>query len=248
MANSPPSLASAVRDWWRDSREHRGVLATSRLFASELWAFLRDSMPARERQRYGDMEYDWEHHVNTMSAAVGWRDRLLGVFHSPYQPTEPELFREMMDVLDLDFSQFTFIDLGSGKGRTLLMASEYPFRRVIGVELLPDLDGIARENIASFKNDAQRCFTVESVCQDAREYEFPNEPLLVYLFNPFLESGLDRVVAKLERSLREHPREVVILYHNPLIESVLADSSLEKITGTHQYSIYRNLVYRHTRQ
>jgi SAM-dependent methyltransferase len=186
------------------------------------------------------MEYDWEHHVNTMSAAVGWRDRLLGVFHSPYQPTEPELFREMMDALDFDFAHFTFVDLGSGKGRTLLMASEYPFRRIVGVELIPDLDGLARKNIAAFKNDAQRCFALESMCQDARDYEFPNEPLLVYLFNPFLESGLDQVVVNLERSLHEHPREVAILYHNPLLENVIASSpAFRKTSGTGQYSVYR---------
>jgi SAM-dependent methyltransferase len=220
---------------------HHGVFATARLLAAELWSFFRDSTPARERQRYGDMEYDWEYSVNTMSAAVGWRNRLLGVFHSPYQPTDPELFREMMDALDLDFSRFTFIDLGSGKGRTLLMASEYPFRRIIGVELLPDLDALAKKNIAAFKNDAQRCFVLESVRQDAREYEFQNEPLLVYLFNPFLESGLDRVVANLERSLQENPREVVLLYHNPLLENVIASSPVfHKACATHQYSVYRS--------
>ena len=45
--------------------------------------FVRDSTPERLRQRYGDADYDWDHRVNTTSAAVGWRDRLLGVFHSP---------------------------------------------------------------------------------------------------------------------------------------------------------------------
>lgn len=240
MKSSSPNIGAAIRDWWRDSREHRSVLATSYLFVTEIIGFLRDSTPARERQRYGDMEYDWEHGVNTMSAAVGWRDRLLGVFHSPYQPTEPELFREMMDALDADCSQFTFIDLGSGKGRTLLMASEYPFRRIVGVELLPDLNSLAQKNISTFKSDAQRCLALESVCLDAREYEFPDEPLLVYLFNPFLESGLEQVVENLEQSLRKCPREALVLYHNPMLGNVIAASPLfEKAGGTHQYSVYR---------
>lgn len=242
MRNSAPRLGAALRDWWRDSREHHGTLESSRLFAVEIFGFLRDSTPARQRQRYGDMDYDWEHGVNTMSAAVGWRDRLLGVFHSPYQPTEPELFCEMMDALELDFSRFTFIDLGSGKGRALLMASQYPFRRVIGVELLPDLNSIAQQNILAFKHEAQRCFALESICQDAREYEFPAEPLLVYLFNPFVESGLEQVVGNLGQSLQEHPREVVVLYHNPLLENELASSPrFRKSAGTQQYSIYRSV-------
>ena len=58
--------------------------------------FVRDSLPDRRRLRYGDADYDWEHRVNTTSAAVDWRDRLLGAFHSPYQPTEAALFHEMV--------------------------------------------------------------------------------------------------------------------------------------------------------
>ena len=76
--------------------------------------------------------YDWDYRVDTTSATVGWRERLLGQFHSAYQPTEPALFKEMMAILKIDFQEFTFIDMGSGKGRVLLMAADYPFRRILG--------------------------------------------------------------------------------------------------------------------
>jgi len=206
----------------------------------DLWGFLRDSTPQRERQRYGDVGYDWDHRVNTTSAAVGWRNRLLGLFHSPYQPTEPELFREMLDSLGIDLAQFTFVDIGSGKGRTLLMASEYPFRRVLGVELLPELNSVAVENIRSFNSESQKCPAVESICQDAREFVFPPEPLLVYLFNPLTEAGLTQVVRNLEQSLRENPRSLAVLYHNPLLAGVLERSGFwQKTAGTAQYAVYR---------
>ena len=173
---------------------------------------------------------------------MGWRNRLLGVFHTPYQPTEPALFREMLDSLSIDYGQYTFLDLGSGKGRTLLMASEYPFRRVIGVELLPELNQLAKENISEFQSDARKCSAIESLYEDARTFAFPDEPLLVYLFNPFLESGLAQVVRNLEQSLRAHPRPVIVLYHNPLLANVLDASPLLKRTkSTHQYSVYRVL-------
>ena len=116
------------------------------------------------------MDYDWEHHVNTTSGTVGWRERLLGIFHSPYMPTDPATFGEMMAALPIDFHQFTFIDIGSGKGRTLLMASEFPFRRILGVEILPELDRAARENIQAYKSPMQRCAKIESVCADARDF------------------------------------------------------------------------------
>ena len=229
----------ALRQWWNEQASDKGISGASSLLARELWEFLRDSTPARRRQRYGDMEYDWEHRVNTTSGTVGWRERLLGVLHSAYQPTDPAAFREMMAALPIQFDQFSFVDLGSGKGRTLLLASEYPFRRIVGVELLPALHHIAQENLARYKSEAQKCFALEAVCCDAIDYSFPAEPLLLYLFNPLPESGLRRVMANLERSLRAHPRAVYVLYHNPVLEHVLNESAaFTKRDGTHQYSIF----------
>lgn len=243
--SSPPriSLSRSAWRWWRDLAARQGAAAATRHLLTALAEFARDSTPPRRKQRYGDAEFDWEHRVNTTSAGLGWRDRLLGLFHSPYQPTESLLFHEMMAALSaharFDFHDYTFIDLGSGKGRTLLMASDYPFRRILGVELLPALNQIARANLTQYRGESQKCFALESFCGDATEFAFPAEPLALFLFNPFPETGLRRVVANLERSLREHPRRAYVLYHNPLLEPVLAEcAALEKLGGTHQYAIY----------
>jgi SAM-dependent methyltransferase len=235
------SLPQTVREWWRQNAAEIGTAATARMFAAELWGFLRDSTPEQRRRRYGDVEYDWDHRVDTTSATVGWRNRLLGVFHSPYQPTEPTLFHEMMAALNLAFEDFTFIDLGSGKGRTLLMASDYPFRRIVGVELLPALNRVAQENLRNYKSETQKCFQVESICSDARTFHFPAEPVLLYLSNPLPQAGLVQVIENLERSLGEHPRQVCVLYHNPIHEDVLATQHwLKRSAGTHQFSLYEN--------
>jgi SAM-dependent methyltransferase len=233
-------LAPAVRRCWKEQASQKGILRASSLLARELWGFLRDSTPTRRRQRYGDMEYDWEYRVNTTSGTVGWRERLLGVFHSAYQPTDPALFREMMAALPIQFDQFTFVDLGSGKGRTLLMASEYPFRKIIGVEILTELDRAAQENIRAYKNPTQRCFEIEAVRADAREFELPDEPLVLYFFNPLPEAALSEFIKRLEKSLAKSPRAVWIVYHNPLLESAIAASPfLEGLHATPQYAVYR---------
>lgn len=263
------SVLRSARRWWHELAVREGPIAASRQLLAAMWEFVRDSAPARRRQRYGDVDFDWQHRVNTTSAAVGWRERLVGVFHSAYQPTEPALFHEMMDGLqrharsercatdlpdstgvdlnssDFTFLDLTFIDLGSGKGRVLLMASDYPFRRIIGVELVPALHQIAQQNLAKYHSESQRCFTLESICGDAAEFHFPAEPIVLYLFNPFPESGLRQVLANLEQSLRDHPRAVYVLYHNPLLEHVLRDCAvLRKIVGTDQYSLYAAVVGR----
>ena len=195
------SVLQTAWNWWRYAANYEGYVAATRRLLRVLWEFLRESTPQRLRQRYGDADYDWDYRVNTTSGAVGWRDRLLGMFHSEYQPTEPAAFHEMIDALrqtGVELHEFTFIDLGSGKGRTLLMASEYPFRRIVGVELLPSLHEIAKENLGKYKSETQKCFALEAVCGDATEFPFPDEPLVIFLFNPFGESGMRRVVAALD--------------------------------------------------
>lgn len=245
-----PGLFQTICQWWKVSASYEGGwLATCRL-GRLLWQFVRDSTPERLRQRYGDADYDWDYRVNTTSGAVGWRDRLMGEFHSAYQPTEPAAFHEMLDALKqsangqhsiLNFRDFTFIDLGSGKGRTLLMASDYPFREIVGVELLQSLHEIAEQNLRKYKSESQKCFTLRSICNDATAFCFPDEPLILYLFNPFPESGMRQVFANLGQSLRAHPRPVYVLYHNPLLEHVLNESGfLRKLSGTHQYSLFAN--------
>jgi hypothetical protein len=237
------SVTRSASQWWKDIAAREGRVSATKKLLGAFWEFARDSTPARRRQRYGDIDYDWQYRVNTTSAAVGWRERLLGAFHSPYQPTEETLFHEMLaslrEHIHSDFQDFIFLDLGSGKGRTLLMASDYPFRRILGVELLPALHTLASENIGQYKSESQKCFALESIRADATEFSFPPEPTVLYLFNPFPEAGLRRVIANLEQSLRDHPRPVYALYHNPLLERVMAESRmLRRISRTHRYSIY----------
>ena len=236
----PVRLVETVCDWWKQNAARHGWARTSASFLVEIWNFLRESTPEQRRRRYGDVEYDWDHGVDTTSATVHWRDRFLGVFHSPYQPTEPALFHEMLQALPIDFEKFVFVDLGSGKGRTLLMAADYPFQRIVGAELLPGLNRVAQDNVKKYSSPVQRCFMIESRCGDAREFVFPIEPIVLYLFNPLPEKGLATVLDNLERSVQEHPRKVFVLYHNPLLEHVLAGHGawLTKIGGTHQYSAY----------
>lgn len=235
-------LRLALSDWWREHARAKDTPTAASLLLAKLWGFLRDSTPDRRRSRYGDMDYDWEHRVNTTSGTVGWRERLLGIFHSPYQPTDPSAFREMMAALPIDFRAFTFVDIGSGKGRTLLMASEYPFRRIVGVELIGELHRAAEKNIAAYqaRTPTAQGLAIESVCLDVREFAFPATALVIYLFNPLPEARLRQVIRNLEESWRKAPRPVWIVYHNPALESALAESQwLQRVGGSAQYSLYR---------
>jgi SAM-dependent methyltransferase len=241
MEANDPTLISVMANWWREQRRSRSVKQTASHLIAIGWEFLRDSLPDRKRQRFGDIDYDWAHRVNTTSANVSCRSRLIGLFTSSYQPIEPEIFREMLDALAIDLRGFTFVDVGSGKGRALLMASEYPFQRIIGIELLPELNRIAQQNIQHFASPTQRCTAIEAICRDASKFDFPDDPLVVFLFHPLTEAAFRKVIENLATSLRRHPRAVRLIYANPILEMYVASScgQLQKFAGMHQYSLFR---------
>ena len=80
-------------------------------------------------------------------------------YNNGYFAVAPSVFHGVMgslgERLQLDYRRFTFVDVGSGKGRALLLASEYAFQEIIGVELSPELDRIARSNIARYAAKAE---------------------------------------------------------------------------------------------
>ena len=227
-----PSLVQLLKRRLRD-RDLRGL-------ASDLWYFLRDSTPERRRARFGDLDYDFEHDVDTTASNLSTATRLSGAFAGAgYQPTDPEVLRGMLEQLNIDFPRFTFIDLGSGKGRALLLAADYPFRRILGVELLPELHAIAQQNIARYHSESQRCSAIESVCMNALDFDFPADPLVLYLFNPLPEPSLSAVFGRLAVSLRSRAREAHVLYANPILEHLLSTSPhWSRTSGNEQYAIY----------
>jgi SAM-dependent methyltransferase len=242
LPETRPGILRDALAWWRSGVRSQGFIRTAQTFVHEMRDFVRHSLPSRRRQRYGDVDYDWQHRVDTTGATVSFRSRLLGVFHSAYQPTDEPSFREMIGGLGIDYSQFTFIDLGSGKGRTLLMAADYHFRRIVGVELIPELDSIAQENIRNFQRNGRGTAAIASVCADAQFFEFPPEPAVLYLFHPFPEPVLKKVIGRLQQSLSLHPRMFYVIYYNPLLEHVLQDASSLKLLRRQAplYAIYVN--------
>lgn len=233
MTQSYPGLTGEFRRWWQTQRQDASSLTASCRLILLLTEFLVGFLPSERRQRYGDIDYDWERRVNTTGATVSWRTRLLGALTSPYQPIPPAEFHEIMAALPVDFSRFTFIDIGSGKGRALLLAAEYGFRRSIGVELLPELHQAAEENIRQLQNRSQ-ADTIELVCGDAAQFRFPTEPSVIFLFNPLPLPALRRVIGEIKASLQSAPRSLYVVYANPVHLEVFANLSLVKKTSSNE--------------
>ena len=111
-----------------------------------------------------------------------------------------------------------------------------------GAGMNVDLAHVDTSGVAAYlaQTRSPACVAIESVCLDAREFAFPQTPLLVYLFNPLPEAGLRRVIGNLEDSWRKSPRPIWIVYHNPVMENVLTDSPLLVKEVAQQYhSLFR---------
>ncbi len=134
----------------------------------------------------------------------------------PYGPTTPRVVRVSLDAVAAEGR--TFIDMGSGRGRVLLMASERPFRSVVGVEFAAELHESTLENLRRFPVARMQCRDVRSVHEDAAAYEFPVDPLVVFFCNPFSEKIMEVVVTNLADSYARHPRPVVVVYHQQVRE------------------------------
>ncbi|MET0405290.1 MAG: class I SAM-dependent methyltransferase [Cystobacter sp.] len=124
------------------------------------------------------------------------------------------IFHEALRGLELPVGGLTFVDYGAGKGKALLLASAYPFRRIVGVEYAPGLHEVAQRNLSVFHSPTQQCFSLGVVGADALEWEPPAEPLLCFFFNPFSDEVMERVLARLAESWYRIPRDIYLLYVN----------------------------------
>ncbi len=133
-----------------------------------------------------------------------------------YEPTPADVFHEMIARLPFQPSDFVFVDFGSGKGKVLMLAAQYPFRRIVGVELWEDLHRIAVRNLAVFRKRGDCAAEIVPIRMDAADFAFPEEPLVLYFFNPFPEEVLTRVLSNLAESLARAPRRVYVLFYAPV--------------------------------
>jgi SAM-dependent methyltransferase len=129
-----------------------------------------------------------------------------------YLPSPTRVTRWMLDHVGIAHNEFTFLDLGCGKGRVLLVASDYPFLRVVGLEISPDLTAIARANIERYQSPTRRCRNLEVQNTDVTRIQFPETNLLIHLYHPFDPAVTETVLARLQSSLAKAPRKVVVAY------------------------------------
>ena len=139
-------------------------------------------------------------------------------FATHYEPTPVAQAEALLDASPLPPQTTTFVDVGAGMGRVVLLAARRPFRAVVGVELSPALVAVARDNLVAADDPRRVARDVRIVRADAARYAFPRGDLVVYLYNPFRAPVLQALLRRLQRG---PAREVVLLYHTPVERAVI---------------------------
>jgi hypothetical protein len=190
--------------------------------------------------KQAESAFDRQYGTDTGGIVPLWKLQIRSPHHKEgvrYQASDPDFVRKAIDVLPIRPEHFLYIDVGSGKGLTLLVASEYPFRRVLGVEFSTELNSIAAENIR--KHQKRKCRDVSSILADAATYEFPTENTVLFLYNPFGKHVLQRMLDNLRISLVQNDREIYIVYTNPIFSQMLDESDfLERVELSIDAAVY----------
>ena len=180
-------------------------------------------IPARRRSRRGPAPvhpFDQLHGTDTGSLIPG-NDLATGHRHdrhiTAYHGVAPSLFRKLMErwqsLAQHPLERTAFVDIGAGKGRAMLLAAEYRFRRIVGVELHPALAAASRSNMEHWqaRNIGPPMRLEEG---DAMRLRMPAGPCLVFLFNPFDIVLMDRLLDRLKAQFHSSPHALDILYVN----------------------------------
>jgi SAM-dependent methyltransferase len=167
-------------------------------------------------------EFDRTNGVNTDGEFGGWTYLSDLDIKSPnwvegnnYLAIEPERFNRVLASMDIAFEGYTFIDFGSGKGRALLLASEFPFKRIIGLEFSPELHRIAERNIGVYHSTNQQCMNIQSLNLDFAQFPLPPEPLVLLFFDPCRKRVLQQVIARIGEWLPTNPYPLYLAYVAP---------------------------------
>jgi len=201
------AMAHSYRRLFRSLKNH-GVKGTFER------AFLKAPEAPQKAVEFKPHPFDVLHGTDTgghvAAADLTWRS-LSAVFANGYLGIPPSTLRPALAALPIQHREFSFIDIGCGKGRALFVAAEFPFRQLIGVELSSELCEVARLNAAHNPAWTDR---VSIVNQDATSFIYPEGPLVLFFYYPFYAAVLRRVLGNLERQLRLSPRLAYLLYAN----------------------------------
>jgi SAM-dependent methyltransferase len=165
---------------------------------------------------FNDHSFDNHHGTNTSGmvptqdldiadATTKWQSNL-------YLGSPARVTRHLVKSLEIDCREFTFIDYGSGKGRVLFAAAEFPFKQVVGVEISRALHAIATTNLTAYRGSTLHS-AIDLCCGDARHYPLPDGNLVLHMYHPFGPDILKDMLKIIQQAKTAQPeRRILVPY------------------------------------
>ncbi len=216
---------------------------------ANIWLHVKDKGLARTvsiiLNRMFDFHFDWKYKTDTRNKVslhdltVTGENKARGSF---YQPTMALSFNRLLDTVPLP-PDSVLVDFGCGKGRVLLLAVLRGIRKAVGIEFSPELCEIARNNIKIVEQATGSPLNIAVIEGDVTQYEIEEDQNVFFFFNPFDDVVLEAVVKNMKKSLHRKPREIAVIYYNPVHSHILDNSFLPKngyIIGGEEYMLYVN--------
>ncbi|MEP0264567.1 class I SAM-dependent methyltransferase [Dokdonia sp.] len=154
-----------------------------------------------------------------------------------YVPSPSRLFNKLMCFIskyDFEYEDYTFIDVGSGMGRSLLLASHHPFEKIIGIEISEYLNGIAYQNINKYDSINQKCVNIETICCDALNFNFPEKNTVYYFYAPFPDHMESHFFRRLIDFTSETNNKFILIF---------LESSLPDIPGSELFRLRSSINF-----
>ena len=210
-------ISSPVRRFGNALRTH-GPWRTARILGKRLH---REFFPAPVPTH----PFDLEHGVET-SGLLFAEHLASGHAHddhiNAYWGTAPSGFRgileqwqETLEGTAYGIEDYTFLDIGCGKGRVLMLASDAPFERIVGVELNPALTAIAERNMAKWSTAPHLCSDVHVLNVDALAAPIPKSPVVLYIYNSFNLYVMLPLLERLQTLARGRSTPIDLIYAQP---------------------------------
>jgi hypothetical protein len=151
------------------------------------------------------------------------------IYGTGYGPTPPNVFRRIMRKLNICFAEnnmsgeaprytdFTFIDFGAGKGRVVLLALEYRFKKVIGIEYSAELYNNLVKNVQVYHRRFPKISPTELFLSDAVQFKFIIQGnKILYFYDPFGEIIMEKILNNLWNVVKsESPSPLVYVIYIP---------------------------------
>ncbi len=221
-----------------------GLIGSIKLAQKNLAQWLIKIHPEVRRRQKKEKAFDIENSVDTSSNVIVDDldvEKEISKHCVHYEPTRVWLFEEIFANISVDYKEYTMIDVGSGKGRVLILASKFPFKQIIGVEISKILHKIAIKNIEIHSNKSKISKKIILICKNIDQYDIPNDNVLLFLYNPFDAFFMKNILNNLKKHHETTGKKIILIYVNPVhSETIEIYNFLKQVKCNQRYIIYSN--------